>query len=495
MNSSLKILFVSSESIPFAKTGGLADVSGSLSKALSGMGHDVRVVMPYYERVKKGGFDLEKVSANVKHWFSGKLFGFDVLENRSGSLKTYFIRNDKYFSRKGLYGTSFREYPDNAVRFSFFSKAVLAAIEAIDFIPDIIHCNDWQTALIPLYLKNDLEGKMPYKDIKTLFTIHNLAYQGVFNRIFRQFIGLPARLFLSEGIEFYGQLNYMKAGIFFADAISTVSRKYAKEILIPEFGCGLEGLLKTRADEISGIPNGVDYSKWSPDTDGFIKKSFSPDDLSGKKECKIDLLDRVGLKFDVNRPVMGYVGRLAHQKGIELIAKIAEKVVGMETALIILGSGEEVYVDMLKKIQEKFSDNVRVVIGFNDELAHKIEAGCDLFMMPSRYEPCGLNQMYSIRYGTIPVVRATGGLDDVIIDVDENPAEGNGFKFTAPDETAFFEAVKRAIVMYNEGDTWKKLMRRAMLCDFSWDRSAKEYVKLYGKILSRCEGRGARDDS
>jgi len=485
MKNPLKILFVSSEAVPFAKTGGLADVSGSLPGEIIRMGHDVRVVMPYYGTVSSGGWDIEKLDGPVRDDFTGRVFGFSVLRNRSRGPVTYFLENNMYFSRKGLYGTAIGDYPDNALRFSFFSRAVLVMSKFLGFKPDVIHCNDWQTSLIPFYLSLKSGKDVFYSGIKTLLTIHNLAYQGVFNKFFLPLIGIPGEHFNIDNLEFYGKINFLKSGIINADALNAVSRKYAEEILTPDFGCGLDKVLYKRKGRLYGIMNGADYARWDPESDRLIKANYNADDLSGKAVCKKDLMDSVGLDLSSETPLLGYVGRLVHQKGMDLLKGAVDEMAASGCGVIILGDGDPVTGGSFKKIEGKFPGNVKVVTGFDDTLAHKIEAGCDIFLMPSRYEPCGLNQIYSLKYGTIPVVRATGGLDDAIVDHDMDREKGNGFKFSDARENEFCDAVRRALEAYRDPGRWAELMKRAMAYDFSWSRSAKKYVELYEKMIDR----------
>ena len=477
-----KILIASSEVFPFAKTGGLADVTGSLPKALSALGCDVRVIMPLYRSVTDKDFHLEKEKVNVELPVKDRMHSFDIYSSKEGGITTYFVRNKKYFSRAYLYGTPNGDYQDNAFRFSFFSKAVLGACKALDFQPDVIHSNDWQTALVPFYLKFALEGDSFYEKIKTLFTIHNMAYQGLFSRKVMKKIGISEKFFNMDDLEFYGKLNFLKSGILYSDAVSTVSYRYAEEIMTSEFGCGLNGLLITRKDVLYGIPNGVDYSVWSPSSDKCIKTNYDPGSIEKKMECKKDLILRTSLAAEAETPIMGVVSRLAHQKGIDILAGIMEEIVQLGVCAVILGRGSQRYNRMFKVLGEKYPGRVHVCQEFNDELAHKIEAGADIFAMPSRYEPCGLNQMYSIKYGTIPVVRATGGLDDAIVDYDEDRERSNGFKFYPPTGEAFLSAIKRALEVYEDKNEWMNLMRRAMKYDFSWRRSAEKYLSLYKKI-------------
>jgi len=477
-----KVLMVSSEVFPFAKTGGLADVAGSLPKALLSLGADVRVIMPLYKCVKDRRFELVKEASGVKHPSLTGSRGFNLYANRTEGITTYFVDNRRYFMRKGLYGTVKGDYPDNDMRFSFFSKAVLAAIKAIDFKPDIIHCNDWQSALIPFYLRFELGDDNFFDRIKTLFTIHNIAFQGVFSKRSVRRIGMPEVFFNMHDMEYYGKLNFMKSGMLYSDAINTVSHRYAEEIMTPEYGAGLDGLLRTRKEVVYGIPNGVDYSLWSPRNDHFITANYSVDTIDKKAECKKDLLKVTGLRLPLDMPLLGTVSRLTEQKGMDLLAGVMDRIVALGAGVVVLGRGDDQYNRLFASLMRKYPANVYVCNGFNDELAHKIEAGCDIFLMPSRFEPCGLNQMYSIKYGTIPVVRATGGLDDAIKDIDEDPEEGNGFKFVPATEEALLKTVERAVKRYKDRILWKKLMIQAMSYDFSWIHSAEQYMKLYRKI-------------
>ena len=484
MARSLKVFMVSSEVFPFAKTGGLADVTGSLPRALASFGCDVRIIMPFYRCVKDGGFNVTEEASNIKHPLLGEKAEFNLYSTKEGGITTYFLESKKYFDRDGLYGTSKGDYSDNGLRFASFSKGALAAIKAIDFKPDVIHCNDWQSALIPFYLKFKLSSDSFYSDIKTLFTIHNMVYQGVFSRRLMRRVGIPKSFFNTNNLEFYGKLNFMKSGILYSDALSTVSSRYAEEITTGEYGAGLEGLLRTRKNALYGISNGADYSVWSPKNDKFIKVNFDDSTFDKKMECKKDLLKDTHLQLPPEAPLIGAVTRLADQKGMDLLSSIMEKIVKLGAGVIILGRGTDDYNKLFLSLVKKFPHNVYVCNDFNDELAHKIEAGCDMFIMPSRYEPCGLNQMYSLKYGTIPIVRATGGLDDVIVDVDKDPEHGNGFKFVPATSEAFYGAIERAIDLYRDRDSWKKLIKRAMTSDFSWTRSAEKYLKLYRKIVS-----------
>ncbi len=481
----MKILLVSSEVAPFAKTGGLADVAGSLPSALKSLGCDVKVFTPYYRETKKGDFNIKKIGTvplGTVPIFSDP---FSLYHCKKGRVDFYFIEREEFFNRDFLYGTASGDYPDNAVRFAFFANAVLRSAQTLNFKPDIIHCNDWQTALIPFYLKYKLKDLDFFKDTKALFTVHNLAYQGLFTKETMPQVGVSYEFFTMDTLEFYGNFSFIKSGLLYSDAISTVSKGYAKEILTKEHGCGLEGLLSLRKGDIYGIVNGADYSQWNPETDEFIKTRYDEKSLQNKAGCKQGLLEQIKLDVHIDTPLLGVIGRLAYQKGIDIIADGMEDIIKLGCNLIILGAGEEKYQKLLTALAGKYPKNLAVRIAFDNSLAHKIEAGCDIFLMPSRYEPCGLNQMYSLKYGTIPVVRATGGLDDTIVDYTQNPKDGNGFKFKEANPESFLQALKRAVSVYKKRGDWQKLMLRAMGFDFSWKNSAQEYIKLYER-MHRC---------
>jgi len=484
MTAPIKIFYASSEVAPFAKTGGLADVAGALPKALKRLGCDIRVILPYYRCINKNGFKLNKITTITTNQSMGHASAFDLYEYPEADVPTYFVEKSVYFDRDELYGTAEGDYQDNAYRFGFFSKAVLAVIKALEFKCDIIHSNDWQTALIPFYLKYKLGNDIFYNGVKTLYTIHNLAYQGQFTKDVMHDLDIPKRFFNLHDLEFYGKANFMKSGIIYSDAVSTVSKGYAKEILTEEFGCGLEGLLKTKENKLFGITNGVDYSEWNPKIDPYIKERYDADSIEKKINCKKDLLSHLKMDFHHDRPLLGVITRLAKQKGIDLLADIVKKLVESNAGIVLLGKGDEFYQNLFIKLKEHYPDRLSVNIKFDNELAHKIEAGCDMFLMPSRYEPCGLNQMYSLRYGTIPIVRATGGLDDVIIDFGEDRESGNGFKFEAATSEAFYEAVERAFKVFLDKESWEELVKKVMQLDFSWDHSAKDYIALYEKIIN-----------
>ncbi len=479
----MKVAVLASEVVPFAKTGGLADVAGALPKYLSRLGLEVDVLLPFYRETKKKNLELRRIVENLEIDWSGKRSRFSVWESRTGTLGFLLIEKDEYFDRDCLYGTPKGDYPDNGERFAFFSKAALETLSYLGFRPDVVHAHDWQAAIALAMLKFLYGQGSFFGYTKSLFTIHNLAYQGLFNRDVLGRIGLPEGLFNMEDLEFYGQVNYLKGGILYSTAVNTVSKRYSQEIQTPEFGYRLDGLLRKRRDHLFGILNGVDYADWNPATDKFILRPFDPTYLDGKKECKRDLLRAFGLEeVKEEAPVIGMVSRLAGQKGFDILCESLEGIFRMGAVLVILGTGEEVYHKALSAAREKFPGSLGLRITYDESLSHKIYAGSDLFLIPSRYEPCGLTQMYSLRYGTIPVVRATGGLDDTIQEYDPVRGTGNGFKFEEYSSAALLGSLNMAIDAYRRKEGWRALMQKAMACDFSWEMSAREYVRLYQRI-------------
>jgi starch synthase len=476
----MKILMAAPECVPLAKTGGLGDVVGALAPALSRLGNEVAVVLPAYQNILEK-FPLEQTGIELEVELGGRRVAGTVLKTAGdGGAPVYLIRRDEYFRRPELYGTPRGDYPDNAERFAFFSKAVLQLAERTG--PwEAIHCHDWQSALIPVLQK--IGGNTAAaRGAKIILTIHNLAHQGTFPFSDWELLDLDARYFTPKYLEFYGQVNVLKGGILFADALTTVSRKYAREILTPEYGCGLEGVLGGREKDLHGILNGVDYREWNPASDPLIKKQYSASDLRGKAECKSDIQQLYGLPLKASAPLLGIVSRLAAQKGLDIFLEIIEDLLRMDLQIVILGSGEEKYQKLVAKLPAGHVEKIGVKIGFDNALAHKIEAGADMFLMPSRFEPCGLNQIYSLKYGTAPVVRATGGLDDTIEDYDPLAGTGNGFKFVDYTGPAFLGAIKRALSVYVNKKAWKQVIANGMKSDFSWEKSAKEYLELYRRV-------------
>jgi len=483
----IKVAFIASEAVPFSKTGGLADVAGTLPRFLGSRGAEVRLFLPLYRTTREGGRNSSapETSDRAEVDWNGARSRFGVRVSRDKEFSSHFIEKDEYFDREGLYGTSSGDYPDNGERFGFFCLAALEAMRKDAFRPDIIHAHDWQSALSLAYLRHRYGGDAFFKGTRSVFTIHNLAYQGLFPREILPVVGLPDSLFHHEEMEFYGRLNFLKAGILYSSAVNTVSPAYSREIQTPEFGCGLDGLLRHRRAALSGILNGVDYSEWNPARDRHIAAPYTPADLEGKKRCKSDLLKTFGLPAgEGDVPVMGMVTRLAGQKGLDILADALDGLFEETLKLVILGQGEPSLERRLAEVRDRRPDAFGLRLGFDEALAHKIYAGSDMFLIPSRYEPCGLTQMYSLKYGTVPVVRATGGLEDTIREFQPETREGNGFKFRVASPKALRDAVRRAGRIYRRKDLWASLVDNAMACDFSWDRSAGEYLDLYRKILA-----------
>jgi starch synthase len=466
---------VSSEAAPFAKTGGLADVVGSLPLALRSYGDDVAVVIPRYQTIELK--PLRRVWDNLAVYFGPDAYPFSIYQ-APAEYPVYLVDCPPLYDRKGFYGESGLDYPDNHIRFAVFCRAALSVARVL-FRTDIFHCHDWQTGLVPAYLRTTLATDPTFLGCRTLFTIHNLGYQGLFPKTALADVALDPSVFRPDGMEFFGRVSYIKAGIEFADALNTVSPTYAREIQTPEYGFGLDGALRDRANALSGILNGVDYAEWNPRTDPLIPAHYSAENLSGKALCKRKLLDEFGLPPEaMNRPLLGIVSRFTRQKGTDLLAEIADQLVAEDVYLVALGTGDPEYEDFFRVMQQEYPGRVAVRIGFDNGLAHRIEAGADIFLMPSHYEPCGLNQIYSLHYGTVPVVRATGGLDDTI-------KEGTGFKFTEYSGLALLEAIRTAVRAYADRDGWQRMMRQGMHEDFSWKTSAAAYSDLYRRLLVR----------
>ncbi len=401
-------------------------------------------------------------------------------------MPVYLIKCDEFFDRGSLYGTAKGDYRDNAERFIFFSRCALEACIKLGFTPDIVHCHDWQSGLIPAYLKTIYSNKPNFLKTGSVFTIHNIAYQGLFDRAAFNLTGLPGRLFSIDGLEYWGNMSILKAALMFSDIINTVSKKYSEEIQTTEFGYGMEGILAMRRADLYGILNGVDYDEWNPETDKFLAAQYSSADLKGKQACKEDLLKEFNLPASLRtQPLLGVISRLADQKGFDLLAEIIDELMAINLGFVLLGTGEQKYHDLFAAIGKKYPKRAGIKIAYNNAIAHKIEAGCDLFLMPSRYEPCGLNQIYSLKYGTVPVVRATGGLDDTIVDYNEKDGRGNGFKFSEYSAQEFLHSIKRALKIYADKTKWARLVKNCMANDFSWEQSARQYMELYGKALKK----------
>jgi starch synthase len=479
----MKILIAASEMVPFAKTGGLADMVGGLSRELQAMGHEVICVMPFYRAVAQAASEARPSGVKITVPVGVKQVSADILETRmADGRRALFVRRDEYFDRSHLYRIAERDYEDNAERFIFFSKAVVSLAHTLNLQPDVIHCHDWQTALVPVFLRW-ISGASATRDRqpRTVFTIHNLAYQGIFWGFDFPMTNLPAEYFTADSLEFFGHLNCMKGGIIFSDVVTTVSRKYAEEIQTGMFGFGLEAVLQKRRDRLFGILNGADYSAWNPETDPHIAARFSANELSGKAACKGDLLAAFGWDRGYRGALVGIVSRLTDQKGFDVVWQAESELCRRDIKLVVLGNGESNFEQMFRRFAEKHPQQVAARIGFDDALAHKIMAGADLLLMPSRFEPCGFSQMYGMKYGTIPVVRATGGLDDTVQNFDAKTGQGNGFKFADYDSVAMLAKLDEALAVFAQPALWQQLQANAMACDFSWRKAAQEYVALYEK--------------
>ncbi len=482
----MKILIATPEAVPFAKTGGLADVTGALLNEYRKMKEEAYLVMPLYRRVREN-FKLMDTGLKISvpmgnRELKGRIFSCENSAQERFAT-TYFIECNEFFDREEIYGTPRGDYSDNAARFIFFSRGALETCRALEFKPDIIHCNDWQTGLIPLYLKTTYSSDKFFDRTASIITIHNLGYQGLFPQSDMPLTGFDRGLFTPDGIEFYGKINFLKAGLISADSITTVSNNYAKEILNREYGSGLDGVLRKRASALTGIINGIDSREWDPESDAFIKRNYSLKDIGGKKSCKLQLLKECSIRPDAEMPLIGMVGRLSEQKGLDLILESLDEILSAGVNLIILGRGDEMFHRRLSSAAKKYEGRLHVKIGFEESLAHKIYAGADIFLMPSRYEPCGIGQLIAMRYGTIPVARRTGGLADTISDYRSLEGEGTGFLFLDYTSAALQGCLNRALCVYVNKARWKKLIRSAMKTNFSWHDSAKRYIELYDKVV------------
>jgi starch synthase len=462
----MKVAILASEVVPFAKTGGLADVTGALPLALEYCGHEVIVIMPAYKCITDAKLKISRVSKNITSAVIGK------------NIKVFFIEHKDYFNRDGLYGDQNGDYPDNLERFAFFCRRALDLLKEINFSADILHLHDWQASLTAAYLKNLYSGSSFYRRIRCVLTLHNIGYQGIFAKEKFPQLGLGWELFDIDGFEFYNQINLLKGGIIFADFINTVSPTYADEIQTKERGFGLDGLLRERKDVLSGILNGIDYSVWDPFTDRFIMQNFSLANPEDKALNKENLQKICSLPQDKDIPVLGMVSRLAQQKGFDIFAQGLDELCKMDVQLVILGSGDLKYQEILKSAADKYPKVISLNLKFDDPLAHKIYAGSDIFLMPSLYEPCGLGQLISLHYGTVPLVFKTGGLADTI-------NQHNGFVFSRYNKEEFLKLINKALLVFKNKTKWLSLMKNAMECNFSWKVSADKYIQLYAKAKKK----------
>jgi starch synthase len=489
-----KILFITSEVVPFVKTGGLADVSAALPQMLAELGHEVRIVVPKYGAVDDRKFKIHEVvrlkdlSVNI----GGKEVIFSLkscfLPGQKVRVQIYFLDNHEYFgSRNSLYvdPVSGKDYPDNDERFILLTNAVFELISKLGWIPDIIHCNDWQCGLIPAYLKTIYKDDEQFSKFKVLFTIHNLAYQGIFPKSTFKKTGLPEEFNSEKGLEIYGKLNFMKSGLMFADVINTVSETYSNEIRTDnELGAGLKTVLAKRKNDLYGIINGIDTKVWNPEKDKHLPKKYSAQNLNSKVINKEALAQKFGFNFDENIPIIGIISRLYDAKGLDLVNSAFQDLMKLNIQMVLLGTGDKKYHQFFEKMNKKYPGKFSCYLGFDDELAHLIEGGADILLMPSRYEPCGLNQMYSLMYGTVPLVRETGGLADTVVKYNEKTGEGNGFMFKQYEASALLRELKRALKVFDDKKAWHKIMKTGMKSDFSWNSSAKKYVDLYKTVLN-----------
>jgi starch synthase len=477
----MKITFAASEATPFAKTGGLADVVGALPRELVKLGHQVTVFLPFYSRVRKQiesepHYAIQSLTIPFRYY--NRFAGVVDAGKREG-VQYHFIDCPELFDRKELYGQGGAEYTDNAERFGLFCRAVVEASKQLG-VPDVFHLHDWQAALIPVYLRTVYLADPALHSVASVLTIHNAAYQGTFPPKTTEELLLPWEVFTMDKLEQYDRFNFLKGGVVFADELTTVSKKYAEEVQTPEFGEQLDGVLHKRAADLHGILNGVDYELWNPATDGHLAAHYTPENLEGKRACRADMLHAFGLEGVADTtPVIGIVSRFARQKGFDIMAEIAEEIAERDVAVVALGTHDPYYENLFREWAFRHPANIAVQIRYDDTLAHKIEAGSDMFLMPSRYEPCGLNQIYSLKYGTVPIVRATGGLDDTIEEWDAKKGTGTGFKFEGLKSKDLLAEIDRAIAVFRDKTSWTQLMRNGMARDYSWSGPAKEYVRVY----------------
>ncbi|VAX35320.1 Glycogen synthase, ADP-glucose transglucosylase [hydrothermal vent metagenome] len=473
----MNVIFCSSEVVPFAKTGGLADVCGALPLALEKIGVNVSIFLPHYPCVEKVGYTVKAIDKNV------------LMTTIGTNVKVYFVENKHFFDRDEIYGGADGDYKDNLERFQFFCMQILVLLKEWNEPIDILHCHDWQTALIPVYLKEKYDDDSFYADTKSILTIHNLAYQGVFPAKIYDKLGLDPKLFNHKVFEFFDKVNLLKAGIVYSDEVTTVSPQYSKEIQTKEFGCGLEGVLHAREETVAGILNGLDYDVWNPQTDEFIIKNYNGNNFcEGKEINKKAVQEELGLPIQKNVPLFGFIARLTHQKGIDLVLESIDVLAQLDVQIIIQGIGDEKYYSLVSELALRYPKKVAVCLEFNDHIAHQVYAGCDLFLMPSLFEPCGLSQMISLQYGTVPIVFKTGGLADTIQPFDSITGEGNGFVFEEYTQKSFIQVIKGAMDVFGEKEVFTQIIHNAFASNFCWEKAAEEYKKNYQCMLSASQG-------
>jgi starch synthase len=481
-----------SEAVPFAKTGGLADVCGTLPVELEKLGHEPILILPAYRQFRSAGMPIEPTGVQFEIPIGSKMVPGSFLKSHlpNSSVPVYLVHQEQYYNRAALYQEGGQDYKDNCERFVFFCRAVLEAIRLLDLQVEVLHTNDWQTGLVGAYLKIEYRAVPGYEQIGTLFTIHNMAYQGVFWHWDMLLTGLDWKYFNWQQMEFFGNLNLLKTGLIFADRLNTVSSRYAEEIQNAPLGCGLEGVLQNRRNVLSGIVNGVDYREWDPATDENLPANYGPDDFDTlKAACKADLQKQLGLPVLPNVPLIAFIGRLTEQKGVDLLAAtVRDWVQSHDVQWVVLGTGDEAYENQFTMLSQRFPQKVATRVEFSNRLAHQIEAGADMLVMPSRFEPCGLNQLYSLKYGTVPIVRATGGLVDTITALDEKTlaaGAATGFSFSEYSALALSETLERACNTYRQPQIWRRLAENGMRQDWSWAASAKRYVELYRMTINQ----------
>jgi starch synthase len=484
----MEILFVSSEATPFARAGGLADFSHDLPKALADLGHQVSVVIPKYRHshVYKNLFNTGKTISIPIAWKNeeAEIFVSDI----SGKVRVYLVGKDAFYDREGVYGNAYGDYEDNAERFIFFSRSVMELCLSLNLAPDVIHCNDWPTGLVPVYLRTLYSSFKPLFNAATVFTVHNVGAQGIFWACDYSLTGLGWEYFTPDTLEFFGNLNLLKGGILFSEVISTVSPTYAREILTSELGSGLEGVLAKRKGDIFPVLNGVDYEKWNPETDKHITRNYDLNHLEPKAKCKNALQEHFFLENGTDVPLVAIISGLVERKGCDLISAVFEDLLALNLQVVIMGRGDDTYQSFFREMEAKHPGKVGLAMAYDYPMAHRILAGADIFLMPSRYEPCGTEQLYGLRYGTIPVVRAAGGPDDTVEDYNPETGEGTGFKFREYTPQALLAAMKRAVEVFHMKHEWKRLVRSAMKQEFSWTRAAQEYVRVYEWAVAKRRG-------
>lgn len=478
----MRILLASSEVHPYSKTGGLADMVGALAKTLAQLGHEVCLVTPLYRGIAAQFPDLQRTEYDLNlplgpGFARGSIFSLCPSER----LSVFFVDHPQFYDRPSLYHHNGSDYPDNAARFLFLCKAVVHLANALPLRPEIIHVHDWQTGFVPLLLRHHYKTEGQGVPPPCCITLHNLAYQGLFPPTLYSLSNLPWEYFNPSAVEFYGKLSFLKAGITFADSITTVSPRYAREITTPELGCGLDGVLRDRQSSLTGILNGADYSEWNSAADQFIAAPFSSENLEGKAANKAALQQEFGLPIDASLPLFGSVGRLVEQKGVDILLGALEEMIPANLQFVLIGTGHAKFENAFQELARRFPNQVSVRIAFSQALAHRVEAGCDFFLMPSHFEPCGLNQMYSLRYATIPVVRATGGLDDSVIDVTEDGEHANGIKFGEYSARALAKAIRKSLVLFTQPELLKRFRENAMAANFSWNQTAHAYLEAYDR--------------